>query len=208
MFEEPKSACKALFLKLLGLQESWWAGRVKTVISSSHFIALTKQCANHGHPLSFPLFFVNMKGLVPTVTSNVAPAGPIPGHSVSQWPSPPHIKPQLTKAALGGIMRRTVPFNYMWSVTFSLFLCHVLTLGLCVTSWLDSLNVPSPHWTLATEGRIKALQVPWVNSQGVCTHTQLTATQRELPSCSFLQILGCFMFVQRKAWRLKRLPTT
>lgn len=128
MFEEPKSACKALFLKLLGLQESWWAGRVKTVISSSHFIALTKQCANHGHPLSFPLFFVNMKGLVPTVTSNVAAAGPIPGHGVSQWPSPPHIKPQLTKAALGGIMRRTAPFNYVWSVTFSLFLCHVLTL--------------------------------------------------------------------------------
>lgn len=77
------------------------------------FIALTKQCANHCHPLSFPLFSVNMKGLVPTVTSNVAAAGPIPGHGVSLSPSPPHIKPQLTKEALGGIMRRTTPFNYV-----------------------------------------------------------------------------------------------
>lgn len=171
MFEEPKSAGKALFLKLLGLRESWWAGRVKTVISSSHFIALTKQCANHGHPLSFPLFFVNMKGLVPTATSNVAAAGPIPGHGVSQSPSPPHINPQLTKAALGGIIRRTAPFNYVWHSLSSCVVCWHC--GLCARSWPDSPDDPSPRWTLAAEGRIKALRVPWVNSQGVCTHTHI-----------------------------------
>lgn len=192
-----KSACKALFLKLLGQREGWWAGRVQTVISSSHFIALTKQCANHSRPLSFPLFSVNMKGLVPTVTSNVAAAGPIPGHGVSLSPSPPHIKPQLTKAALGGIMRRSAPFNYVWSVTFSLFLCHVLTLR----PVSEELAGPSrrappsslPPWTLATEGWIKALQVPQVNSQG-CVNTQLTQRDEERfgvepPVCSFLRII-------------------
>lgn len=80
----------------------------------------SKQCANQGRPLSFPFFSVSMKGLVPTGTSNVATAAPIPGRDVSQSPSPPHIKTQLTTAALGGIMSRAAPFNCVRSVTLSL----------------------------------------------------------------------------------------
>lgn len=113
MFEEPKKCLRSSVFKTPGAARGLMNRAGANGDQLKPFIALTKQCANHDHPLSFPLFSVNMKDHVPTVTSNVAAADPIPGHGVFLSPSPPHIKPQLTKAALGGIMRHTTPFNYV-----------------------------------------------------------------------------------------------
>lgn len=114
-----------------------------------------------------------MKDLVPTVTSNVAAAGPIPGHGVSLSPSPPHIKPQLTKETLGGIMRRTTPFNYVWSVTFSVFLCHVLTLQpVCEELTAQSRQPPPPPFLDTSRwGQHQSPASSLGQQSGLCTHT-------------------------------------
>ena len=141
-----------------------------------------------------------MKDLVTTVTSNVAAAGPIPGHGVSLSPSPPHIKPRLTKAALGGIMRRTAPFNYVWSVTFSVFLCHVLTLQpMCEELTGQSRQHPRSLDT-SHEGQHQSPASSLGQQSGPCTlthtHTHNWLKGREQFRCSppprsFLKTVSC-----------------
>lgn len=140
-----------------------------------------------------------MKDLVTTVTSNVAAAGPIPGHGVSLSPSPPHIKPRLTKAALGGIMRRTAPFNYVWSVTFSVFLCHVLTLQ-PMREELTGQSRQHPRSLDTSHERQHQSPASSLGQQsGPCTltHTHTTHSKGEssfcaaLPPRSFLKIVSC-----------------
>lgn len=113
------------------------------------------------------LFSVNMKDLVPTVTSNNAAAGPIPGHSVSLGPSPPHIKPPLTKAAVGGIMRRT-PFNYLWSVTFS----SCVVCWHCLPVWRVDRAVHTVFLLLDTShwGQHQSFASSLGQQSGFCTH--------------------------------------
>lgn len=85
------------------------------------------------------------------MTSKVAAAGPIPGHGVSLSTSLPHIKPQLTKAAVGGIMRCAASFSYVWSVTFSFLLVFCVdTTGLCARTWPDGPHrlPPFRRWPL------------------------------------------------------------
>lgn len=138
-----------------------------------------------------------MKGLVPSVTSNVAAAAPIPGHGVSLSPSPPHIKPQLTKAALGGIMRSTAPFNCVWSV------CDILSL---LVSCVDTLWPASgAHRTIQTaphsldtshSGQHQSPATSSGQQSGPCTHTALPEWKQgsrfsadrpqDVPDCFFV----------------------
>lgn len=140
-----------------------------------------------------------MKDLVPTVTSNRTAAGPIPGHGVSLSPSPPHIKPLLTKAAVGGIMRRTAPFNCVWSVTFSVFLFFWVDTAVGVWGVDRTVHTAFLPLDISQRGQHQS-NCKFLGSTVRVLYTAHKGRGERLecgpPLCSFLKTSNCFMFVQ------------
>lgn len=181
-----KSACKAVFLKPRGCSRVDERGVCKWWWAQAIYHTGQTECQSLSW-LEFSSLSVNMKALVPTVTSNMVTAGHT-GHAVSPSPSSLHIKPQLTKAARGAIMRYA-PFNCVWSVTFSVFLCHVSTLRpVCkeLTNAPDGLPPPC-LWDTSCSGQHQSSVGSLGQQSGLCTHTQINTQPIERES-SFYEV--------------------
>lgn len=183
---------------------------MRMVMSSSRLSASQTECQSLSG-LQFSSLSVNMKGLVPTVTSNMVTA--LHSRPASPAARPPlHIKPPADNSGprcLNEIRRCSHP--PVKGVTFSVFqLSRVNAPNLRVRTRSRRSRRTSAGRRLS-RSRIKALLVPWVNSQAcVHTHTHINtpAIQRgtrfrevQLPASSWLLLL-CLLSCGRSAMKI------